>query len=110
MILRFLLRDQAKKPTAFKIGVFTVFIVVAFMVMMTGLVQTTPIVFVSMSQNEAGAIDFMLTPTLGEGLFTDANVNPYSLNPFTYGGPPYQNTTWSTEYMDSTNTSRPLFT
>ena len=52
---------MTKKPTAFKIGVFTVFLVVMVITMLKSVVDSAPILFVKLGQEEVGAIDFTLT-------------------------------------------------
>ena len=93
MILRLIYNEQTKKPTSFKIGIFTVILVVTVMVMLTALTAVTPIIFISMAQQSVGSFDYLLTPATGRGSFSQGNHNYYNLDPFTYTGPPYENIT-----------------
>ncbi len=55
-----MMSESVKQPTAFKIGVFTVFIVVMFITMLKSVVDSAPILFVKIGQTEVGAIDITL--------------------------------------------------
>ena len=74
--------ESVKKPTSFKIGVFTVFLVVMFITMLKSVVDSSPILFVKIGQNAVGAIDTtmrMRDPFLS---LQPGNMNYYALNPF----------------------------
>ncbi len=45
-VTQYMVSESVKKPTAFKIGVFTVFIVVMFITMLKSVVDASPILFV----------------------------------------------------------------
>lgn len=59
--MSYLRSEIYKKPTSFKIGVFTVFLVVMVITMLESVVDSAPILFVKLGQEEVGAIDFTLT-------------------------------------------------
>lgn len=61
VIFNYIIAEQQKKSSGLKIGIFTVFLVVAFITMLESVISITPILFVRLGQNEAGAIDFKLT-------------------------------------------------
>ena len=50
-ILRYLSSEIQKKPSAFKIGIFTVFLVVMVITMLKSVVDSAPILFVKIGQN-----------------------------------------------------------
>ena len=56
-IVQYLSSEMTKQPTTFKIGIFTVFIVVMFITMLQSVVDSAPILFVKIGQDEAGAFD-----------------------------------------------------
>jgi len=82
VITNYITAEQAKKPESLKIGVFTVFLTVGVVTMLQSVMSITPILFVQMGQNEAGAIDFRLTYALSNYLEGDSDW--YNVNPFDY--------------------------
>lgn len=60
-VTRYLWSEMTKKPSAIKIGIFTVFLVVMVITMLKSVVDSAPILFVKIGQDDAGAIDFKLT-------------------------------------------------
>jgi hypothetical protein len=77
--VQYLMAGKAKKPTAFKIGIFTVFLVVMLLVMMQAVLGSFPILFVKLGQEQVGAIDFVITQSNIE--MTNGNFNYYGTNP-----------------------------
>ena len=71
---------MTKKPTAFKIGVFTVFLVVMVITMLKSVVDSAPILFVKLGQEEVGAIDFTLT--VRNYPENKVPLNYYNIDPF----------------------------
>ena len=59
-VLAYVFSDIKKKPTSFCIGVFTVFMVVCFIVALKGLIDVAPIALLKVAQDQAGAIDIGL--------------------------------------------------
>ena len=53
-----MIRESVKKPTSFKIGVFTVFLVVMVITMLKSVVDSAPVLYVKLGQDTVGAIDF----------------------------------------------------
>jgi hypothetical protein len=78
-----MIAETKKKVSALRIGIFTVFMVVTVIVMLKSVVSITPILFVKLGQVEAGAIDFMIKPSLTKHL-TDGNTNWYAVDPFEF--------------------------
>jgi hypothetical protein len=72
--------EQQRKSSSLKIGIFTVFLVVTIITMLESVVSITPILFVKIGQETAGAIDFRLS--FSKSRLTNGNVNLYALNPF----------------------------
>jgi hypothetical protein len=56
-ILAYIQKDIKKKARSFKIGVFTVFLVVSFITALKSLIDVAPIAFLKVAQDQAGAID-----------------------------------------------------
>jgi len=83
VILNYLIAEQNKKASGLKIGICTVFMVVAIITMLESVVSVTPILFVKLGQEEAGAIDFKLTYKSSNLVSGDVNfyaVDPFALN------------------------------
>ena len=67
---------------AFKIGIFTVFIVVMVITMLKSVVASSPLLFVKIGQDAVGAIDFQLQSPQDSNAMVSGNVNYNSLDPF----------------------------
>ncbi len=76
-----MIAEQQRKSSSLKIGIFTVFLVVTIITMLESVVSITPILFVKIGQETAGAIDFKLTYV--QSNMINGNVNLYAINPFT---------------------------
>lgn len=76
-----MLSESNKKPTGFKIGVFTVFIVVMCITMLKSVVDSSPILFVKIGQSEVGAIDITLRAGDPLEALEAGNFNYYNINP-----------------------------
>lgn len=61
-IVTYLINELGKKQRSFQIGVFTVFIVVAFLTLLKSVVDVAPIAFVKVAQDQSGMSDFTLVP------------------------------------------------
>lgn len=61
IIISYILTDMRKKPRSFKIGVFSIFIVVAFLIVLQSAKQLTPALFIRLSEGEAGDADLILS-------------------------------------------------
>ena len=79
-ITQYLVSETKKKPSAFKVGVFTVFLVVMVITMLKSVVDSAPILFVKLGQEEVGAIDFSLKTS--KTSYNTVPLNFYSVNPF----------------------------
>ena len=80
-VTQYMCSESKKKPTAFKIGVFTVFIVVMCITMLKSVVDSSPILFVKIGQSEVGAIDFTLREKDPASYVQSGNINYYNINP-----------------------------
>ena len=60
IIISYILTDMRKKPRSFKIGVFSIFIVVSFLIVLQSAKQLTPALFIRLSEGEAGDADLIL--------------------------------------------------
>ena len=80
VILNYLFAEQSKKASGLKIGIFTVFLVVSFITMLESVVGVTPILFVRLGQNTAGAYDFTIKYT--DSILRNGDVNFYNVDPF----------------------------
>ena len=81
-VTTYMLSESTKSPTGFKIGVFTVFIVVMFITMLKSVVDTAPILFVKIGEDQVAAIDVTLRPLDLSKALIAGNVNYYAINPF----------------------------
>ena len=87
VIFNYIIAETNKQDSGVRIGIFTVFIVVAIITMLESVISITPILFVQMGQEEAGAIDFKMTYASSDLINGDVNfyaANPFTLN-YTYG-------------------------
>ena len=71
-----------KKQRSFRIGVSTIFLVVAFASMFKGIIDVAPVAFLRASQNGAGAFDFTLVH--GDQQLPPGDVNLYAESPFVF--------------------------
>ena len=78
----YLYSEITKKPSAFKIGIFTVFVVVMVITMLKSVVDSTPILFVKLGQDEVGAIDFQLKMGNPSDVYKKAPMRYYNIDPF----------------------------
>lgn len=83
-IVNFIWSDITKKQRSFKIGVFTVFLVVMFISLLKSVVDVAPIAFLKVGQDQAGIFDFQVTSDFDEP-YVDGDVSLYATDPFTYG-------------------------
>lgn len=63
IMFRYLLADLKKKQRAFRIGFITVLLVVAFVTALESGIQSVPLVFLKLAENEVGETDLVMTPT-----------------------------------------------
>ena len=61
-ILNYIVTDMEKKPRSFKIGVFSIFIVVCFLTILYSAIQLAPIIFIQLAEYDVGDVDLILTP------------------------------------------------
>lgn len=62
ILLNYIVTDIDKRPRIFKIGVFSVFLVVTFLVVLQSALHMTPIVFLRLAENQSGQYDLTLAP------------------------------------------------
>lgn len=82
-VMRYVVADIQKKARSFKIGVFTVFLVVCFITMLKSIIDVAPIAFLKVGQDQAGAFDFSITSDYSDPIF-DGDINIYEGDPFKY--------------------------
>ncbi len=63
IIFRYLLAELRKKQRAFKIGFGTILIVVTFLTALESGLESVPLAFFKVAENQAGEADFVMTPT-----------------------------------------------
>ena len=80
-VTQYMVSESIKKPTAFKIGIFTVFIVVMFITMLKSVVDSSPILFVKIGQDSVGAIDFTMRSRSSSASLMPGDLNYYAINP-----------------------------
>lgn len=98
--MNYILAEQQKKSSGLKIGIFTVFLVVAIITMLESVIAVTPILFVKLGQEESGAVDFQLKFEFSERVSGD--VNFYNVDPFV------MNYTSDYSYQPLVGTAAPL--
>lgn len=82
-IVNYIGSDITKKKRSFKIGVFTIFLVVTFIVLLKSIVDVAPIAFLKVGQDQSGVFDFQITSDYEEP-YIDGDVNMYTADPFEY--------------------------
>lgn len=82
IIFNYIFTDIEKKPRSFKIGLFTIFIVVGFLVLMQSALQLSPLVFLKIAETQVGDTDIILTPTsaTNDSRLQDPEFNSNPLN------------------------------
>jgi hypothetical protein len=63
IMLRYLFADLKKKQHAFRIGFITILLVVAFVTALESGIQSVPLVFLKLAENEVGETDLVMTST-----------------------------------------------
>jgi len=63
IMLRYLFADLKKKQRAFRIGFITILLVVTFVTALESGIQSVPLVFLKLAENEVGETDLIMTPT-----------------------------------------------
>ncbi len=63
IIFRYLMAELKKKQRAFKIGFGTIMIVVTFVTALESGLQSVPLAFLKVSENQAGEADMIMYPT-----------------------------------------------
>jgi hypothetical protein len=62
IIFSYIITDILKRPRSFKIGVFSIFLVVSFLTVLQAGLSITPLIFIKLAESQAGDIDLILTP------------------------------------------------
>lgn len=75
--------DIEKKARSFKIGVFTIFLVVCFISLLKSMVDVAPIAFLKVGQDQGGKMDFTITSNFGDPSI-NGDINMYSQDYFEY--------------------------
>lgn len=82
-ITTYIISDIHKKQRSFKIGVFTIILVVTFIMMLKSLIDVSPIAFLKVGQDQVGLFDYVITSNYGDP-FEDGDVSSYDTDPFSY--------------------------
>ena len=64
VVFNYLKSDIIKKQRAFKIGFFTIFLVVFFIALLMNLITLSPLIFLRQAENQVGEADFIMMPVL----------------------------------------------
>ncbi|KRX08929.1 hypothetical protein PPERSA_09033 [Pseudocohnilembus persalinus] len=75
ILLNYIINDIQKKPRSFKIGIFTIFLVIGFTSAVQSIFQLSPIIFLTISENTAGDADMYILPDLGQVYTSNSNTN-----------------------------------
>jgi len=62
IIFTYLLNDIEKKPRSFKIGIFTIFLVIGFLAAIQSAFQLSPVIFLAIAEDQIGDADIIMTP------------------------------------------------
>lgn len=62
VIFNYLKSDIIKKQRSFKIGLISIFLVVFFIALLTNTISVAPVVFMRLSENQAGETDIIMLP------------------------------------------------
>ena len=62
MSVNYIKEDIKKKPRSFKIGFFTIFLVVSFLTLLTNIVSLSPVIFLRIAEDSMGDADILMTP------------------------------------------------
>lgn len=82
-IFEYVRADIKKKQRSFKIGVFTIFLVVMFIVMLKSVVDKVGVAFLKVAQDQAGIFDVTLTAAT-DGYSESGDIDLYNSDPFEY--------------------------
>jgi hypothetical protein len=83
VLVNYVVSDLSRKKSSFSIGVFTVFLVVAVITMLKGVIDAMPVLFLQISESSVGAIDYKLaTRSPGIAELHNGNVNYYGIDPW----------------------------
>ena len=80
-ILNYLISDIRKKKRSFCIGMTTVTLVVCFLTALKSLIDISPIAFLKVGQDQAGAIDLELSSS-APYFYAPGDVNYYAAGPW----------------------------
>ena len=64
-----------------KIGIFTVFLLVMLITMFKSVIDSSPILFVKVGQEQVGAVDFLITASDSTNMI-NGDVNVYDIDAF----------------------------
>ena len=81
-IFSYIMSDLKKKPRSYKIGMFTVGLVVTFVVFMWSVVEGTPLIFLKLSQDQVGEADIVVRASGANNLSVSGNVYEGAVNPW----------------------------
>lgn len=82
-IMNYVISDIRKKQRSFKIGVFTIFLVVTFIVMLRSVVDKIGVAFLKVAQDQAGIFDVTMTAS-SDGFSVPGDIDLYNSDPFDY--------------------------
>ena len=66
VVFNYLKSDIVKKQRAFKIGFFTIFLVVFFIALLLNTISLSPLIFLRQSENVVGEADLIMTPIVSK--------------------------------------------
>lgn len=82
-ITSYVISDIRKKQRSFKIGVFTIFLVVTFIVMLKSVVDKIGVAFLKVAQDQGGMFDVTMTSG-ADGFSVAGDIDLYNSDPFDY--------------------------
>ena len=82
-IFNYVRSDIKKKQRSFRIGVFTIFLVVTFIVMLKSVVDKIGVAFLKVAQDQGGIFDVTMTSG-SDGFSVAGDIDLYNSDPFDY--------------------------
>ena len=62
-MFNYLVNDIKKKPRSFKIGIFSIFLVIGFLASLQSIFQLSPVIFLTITEDTTGDADIIIYPT-----------------------------------------------
>jgi hypothetical protein len=64
VVINYLKSDLIKKQRSFKIGLFSIFLVILFVSLLLNFIGISPVIFLKLAEEQAGETDIIIYPSL----------------------------------------------